>query len=110
MKVFRTIATAFALLCMGVFALSACQSTSVDAAIAKNLPKICDGAASAHAAFTIVAATGTIPAKVVTKENVAWAGLAVICKDPASVTSVTALTTAANAYAAIISALQAAKT
>lgn len=94
---------------IGALALAGCQSTKVDEAIAKNLPKICSGAASIHSAFTIVAATGEVPAKAVTKERAAWAALNSVCKNPASVNSATALVTAAEAYAAMVAALKAAQ-
>ncbi len=86
--------------------LAGCQSTKIDTAIAQNLPKICSGAAQIHSAFVVVAATGNIPAKAVTKERAAWAALSTVCKDPASVNSATALVTAAEAYAAMVAALK----
>lgn len=90
-------------------ALAGCQSTKVDKAIADNLPKICSGAAQIHSAFVVIAATGNLPAKAVTKERAAWAALSTVCRDPASVNSATALVTAAEAYAAMVAALKAAQ-
>ena len=89
--------------------LAGCQSTKIDAAISKNLPKICSGAAQIHSAFVIVASSGTVPAKAVTKEKAAWAALSTVCKDPTSVNSSTALVTAAEAYAAMVAALKSAQ-
>jgi hypothetical protein len=93
----------------GLAALAGCQSTKLDKAIADNLPKICSGAAQIHSAFVVVASTGTVPAKAVTKERAAWAALSTVCRDPASVNSATALVTAAEAYAAMIAALKSAQ-
>lgn len=87
-------------------AMAGCQNTKLDQAIAQNLPKICSGAASIHSAFLVVAAAGTIPAKAVTKEHAAWAALSVVCSNPGSVNSSTALVTAAEAYAAMIAAIK----
>jgi uncharacterized hydantoinase/oxoprolinase family protein len=87
-------------------ALAGCQSTKLDEAIAKNLPKICSGAAQIHSAFVVVAATGTVPAKAVKNERVAYAAVRTVCADPGSVNSSTALATAAEAYAAMIRALR----
>ena len=90
-------------------ALAGCQNAKLDQAIAQNLPKICSAAASVHSAFVVVAATGTVPAKAVTKERAAWAALSVVCKDPGSVNSSTALVTAAEAYASMIAAIKSAQ-
>jgi hypothetical protein len=91
------------------FALSACQTTSIDGAIQRNLPQICSAAATAHSAFVIVASTGNIRERTVAREAAAYAALDAICKDPGSVTAATALVRAAEAYAAITLALREAK-
>lgn len=90
-------------------ALAGCQTgamSKIDVAIQKNLPKICTGAASIHSAFMVIAATGTVPSRAVRNERVAFAGVMQVCNDPASVSSATAMVTAANAYAAMIAALR----
>lgn len=92
-----------------VVALSACQTTSIDSAIQRNLPQICSAAATAHSAFIIVASTGNIKSRTVAREAAAYAALDVVCKDPSSVTAATALVKAAEAYAAITLALREAK-
>ena len=87
-------------------ALGGCQNSKFDAFTAKDLPKVCAGLGQAYAGFVIVASTGKIKADVVKKANAAWAAADVICKDPASVTSSTAVVKVAQAYAALISALK----
>lgn len=93
---------------VAALALAGCdQSDKLDAALAKNLPAVCKVAAQTHMAFVTVAATGKVKADVVNKEGAAWAALSVICNDPASVKSDTAIITAANAYAAWVKAVAA---
>lgn len=88
-------------------ALASCQTVKdIDTAVQKNLPQICSGASQIYAAFTIVASTGKIADKHVRKAEAAWAALDVICRDPSSVSSSTALVKAAQAYAALIAASQ----
>lgn len=90
-------------------ALAGCQNSKLDSAIAANLPKICQAAASVHSAFIVVAATGTVPAKAVNKERAAWAAMASVCRDPGSVSSANALVVAAESYAAMIAAIKSAQ-
>jgi hypothetical protein len=54
----------------------------------------------------VIAATGTLKASLVRKEAAAWSALMVVCRDPGSVNSRTALVTAATAYAALLAALK----
>lgn len=82
--------------------LAGCQT--FDNAVAKNLPKTCQAAATAHSAFVVVASTGNVKDSLVRKEAAAWAGLRAVCDDPGSVNSATALVVAAEAYAAIVKA------
>lgn len=90
--------------------LASCGANNdIDTAIQKNLPKICASAATAHSAFIIVAATGDIKKSTVAKEAAAWAAVDTICKDPASVTTATALVKVAEAYAVLTVALREAK-
>ncbi|WP_244479381.1 cell wall anchor protein [Rhizobium sp. Leaf384] len=89
--------------------LPACQTVQIDAAIEKNLPKVCSAAATAHSAFVVVAATGNLKAKTIAKEAVAWRALEVVCDDPQGVTTANALVKAAEAYAVITIALREAK-
>lgn len=86
------------------FVLSACTTT-----IQKSLPEICSAASSAHSAFVIVASTGKVKPRTIAKEAAAWTALEPICKDPGSVTAATALVKAAEAYAAITTAVREAK-
>lgn len=92
-----------------LIALGACVALLVgcqtfDDAVAKNLPKTCQAAATVHASFIVVASTGNIKDSLVRKEAAAFAGLRKVCDDPASVNSATALVVAAEAYAAIVKA------
>lgn len=102
--------TRFLLIAAAALSLASCQTTSsIDAAIQRNLPQVCSAAATAHSAFVIVASTGNIKPRTVTREAAAWAALESVCKDPASVTAATALVKAAEAYASITLALREAK-
>ncbi len=98
---------------VAALSLAACsfQSTQdkIDAAITQGLPLVCSGASVAHVAFTTIAATGKLKPKLVNDEAAAYAGISVICADPASVNTSTALVTAAKAYAAVVTALNEAK-
>lgn len=96
-----------AVLCVLPLMLAACQTTvaKVDDAIAKNLPTACKALDVAHATFIAVASTGKIKPAVVTREAAAYAGVATICADPASVTTSTALVKVATAYATVVNAL-----
>jgi hypothetical protein len=87
-------------------ALSGCQSGKFDAFTAKDLPKACAGLAQVYSGFVIVAGTGKIKPDVVKKARAAWAAAEVICKDPASVNSSTAIVKVAEAYAALVAALR----
>lgn len=99
-----------AILAVAPLSLASCQSTgSIDTAIQKNLPQICSAAATAHSAFVVVASTGNLKQSTIQREAAAWAALAVVCRDPSSVTAATALVKAAEAYAAIAGALREAK-
>ncbi|HTO32077.1 MAG TPA: cell wall anchor protein [Pararhizobium sp.] len=90
-------------------ALSACTTTSIDAAIQKNLPQICSAAGTAHSAFVVVAAAGSIKPKTAAKEAAAWAALESVCTAPETATAASVLVRAAEAYAAITVALREAK-
>lgn len=104
----RFVSLGFAL--CAVVMLGACQSslTKIDDAIAQNLPATCKALDVAHAAFVAVSTTGKVKASVVAKESAAYAGVATICADPASVTTSTALVKVAEAYAAVVNAMKAA--
>jgi hypothetical protein len=87
-------------------ALAGCQSSKFDNFTARDLPKACAGLAQVYSGFVIVASTGKIKPDVVKKASAAWAAAEVICKDPTSVNSSTAIVKVAQAYAALISALK----
>lgn len=87
--------------------LSGCQTLqTVDQAVQKNLPQICAAAATAHVAFSVVAETGKLSERTITRESAAFAAVEVICRDPSGFSSATALVTAAQAYAAVAAALR----
>ncbi|SER05061.1 hypothetical protein SAMN05216548_110153 [Faunimonas pinastri] len=82
------------------------STTSIDAAIADNLPTACAAITTADAAFQTVIATGTVGKSTMEKETVAMAAINAICADPTTVSSpAAALQTAAQAYVAVIKAL-----
>lgn len=97
-------------LVLSAVSLSACQTTSVDAAIETNLPKVCSALGIAHTAFSAVALTGKLKASTVSKEAAAHAGVETICADPSHTTVIGAVVLVANAYAVVSAALQEAKT
>lgn len=86
--------------------LSACTTTGIDNTIRDNLPQTCALLESAHAAFTLIAATGQVSVSVVRKESAAYEGVSVFCVDPSRVTAANALVLVAGAYAVIVVALR----
>ncbi|EFG2886016.1 cell wall anchor protein [Escherichia coli] len=98
-----------ALAAAALLTLAAGCTPSTDAAIRDNLPKVCSGASIAHTAFTAVAAAGSIPAKTVRREAIAWAALEPLCANPGSQTTASVLVAAAQSYAVITAALADAK-
>lgn len=90
--------------------LSACTTVGkIDAAVQKNLPEICSGAAVLHSSFIAVAATGAVPERTVQQESTAWGVLEGLCANPSSATTTTVLVAAANAYVVIVRAVNEAK-
>jgi len=95
---------------LSAIALSGCQTTlqkDIDAfntIVQQDLPTGCALLASADASFQTVAATGTLTASEIATEKQAYAGVKAICANPSGVNAATALSTLANAYAAIIQA------
>ena len=90
-------------------ALSSCTTTS-DAAIQKDLPKICSALETAHTAFAAaVLVTDKIPTRTVVREDAAYQGVRTLCADPAHTTTVNAIFLAAQAYAVITASLKEAK-
>lgn len=97
---------AFILAATAALALSACTTTSFDTTVRNNLPQTCALLESAHTAFTLVAATGQVPAVTVRREAAAYEGVSVFCADPSRVTAANALVLVAGAYAVIVVALR----
>lgn len=98
-----------ALIVAACLALSACQTTDLDQAVSRSLPKACAALDSAFVAFTAVAAAGTIKARTVAKVNAAFAGVAVVCEDPANATAADALVRVIAASAIVAAALKEAR-
>lgn len=93
-------------------ALASCTTTGtskLDEAIQQGLPKTCSALEFGHIAFDAIAATGKIKASTVAKVDAAYAGVQVICADPAHTTAIDALVKAAQAYVIISQALQEAR-
>lgn len=90
--------------------LASCTTTSSDAAIQQDLPKVCTALETAHAAFTAIAVVSNkIPAKTIAKESAAYVGVQTLCADPSHTTTINAIFLAAQAYAAVTAALKEAK-
>ena len=80
--------------------LAACSTLGgIDTTLRDNLPKTCALLQSAHAAFTVIAATGDLSPSLVRKENAAYLGVSVFCDNPSQVTTGNALVLVAGAYA-----------
>lgn len=90
-------------------AVASCTTTGsskLDDAIQEGLPKTCSALQLAAIAFDAAAATGKIKVSTVSKVDAAYAGVQVICADPANTTAIDALVRAAQAYVVISQALQ----
>lgn len=101
-----------AIIAAAALALASCSTTStasIDAALQKNLPMACAGLTAAHAAFTVFSDAGKVKEKTVTKAAAAYAGVRVICADPAHATTATALVSVVQAYAVVSAALSEAR-
>lgn len=86
--------------------LAACQTTKLDNVLQSNLPQTCELLETAHVAFVAIATTGQVPASTVRKEAAAYAGVEIICTDPANVTATSAIVRVAAAYAVVVLALK----
>ena len=87
-------------------ALSSCQSIP---GLGGNIQKLCDNAVQAHAAFMIIAATGTVKQKLIDREARAWSAAQQICTDPSRYDRQAAILTVAEVYAIIVSVTRSAK-
>jgi hypothetical protein len=104
--------TRVAILAAAAVALSACTTTGtsdIDAAVQKNLPKVCSALETAHVAFSAVAATGKIKVSTVKKEAAAYAGVQTICSDPEHTSAINAAVLVGQAYVVVTAALKEAK-
>jgi len=72
-----------------------------DAALQRNLPKVCASAETAHLLFLVAASFGSFSERTKATERAAWEALQPICEDPAPVTSGRVLDAALRAYATI---------
>jgi hypothetical protein len=86
--------------------LGGCNLSAVNAKISADasasLSSICPLGASAHAGFSIVAATGKLTGKVISDENIAFSALQTLCANPPTNVAA-AITQAAAIYASIVS-------
>lgn len=89
-------------------ALSGCQT--VNQHIRDSLPEICTAATAAHVAFGVYANSGDVSPETVLAERLAWQALQPLCVDPEGQNSATVIVAAAQAYATISAALDAAET
>lgn len=87
-------------------ALSACQTTSIDEAVNRSLPKACSALTAAHLAFSAAAVAGAVRQRTVQKVEAAYGGVTIICADPASATAADALVRVVAASAVIAAALK----
>jgi hypothetical protein len=103
-------------------ALAGCSTTSMnagapstsptpkaDAAIQKNLPKICQAASTAHFGYVTLTMFVSVPEKADKAVSSAWDVLQPLCIDPAKTTATDVLAAAERAYATIEKALEQAK-
>lgn len=95
-----------ALVAAACLALSACQTTSIDTAVGRSLPKACTALNAAHLAFTGLAVAGAVKARTIRKVDAAYAGAAIVCRDPAGVTAADALVRVLAASAVVAAALK----
>jgi hypothetical protein len=98
-----------ALAAAACLALSACQTTNIDAAVGRSLSKACAALNTAYAGFSAVAATGAVKARTVAKVDAAYAGVAIVCTDPANATAADALVRVIAASAVVAAALKEAR-
>lgn len=98
-----------ALIVAASLALSACQTTDLDHAVSKSLPKACAALDSAFVAFSAVAVTGAVKDQTVAKVEAAYAGVAIVCEDPAHATATDALVRVIAASAIVAAALKEAR-
>ncbi|MDL2397476.1 cell wall anchor protein [Rhizobium mayense] len=100
---------ALLLAAMAGFALSGCQTASLNTSIRQNLPKACQTLETAHAAFMSIAVLGTVKQSAIDKEAAAYFGVRSLCADPERETAADVLAKVARAYATIDAALNAAR-
>ncbi|MBB5573324.1 MULTISPECIES: cell wall anchor protein [Rhizobium] len=91
------------------FALSGCQTASLNIAIQQNLPKACQALETAYAAFTSIAEIGTVKQSMIDKEAAAYVGVRNLCVNPERETAADVVAQVAQAYATIDAALNIAR-
>lgn len=89
--------------------LAGCNTTSVDQAIARNLPTICKNANTAHLAFIAVASTGKVSDRTIRSEQVAYNTVVGLCTQEGPVDSAAILVAVTAAYLEMTKALKTAK-
>ena len=103
MKFIMTSVVALSMLAAG------CTTTSVDQAIAKNLPALCKNATTAHLAFVVAAGLRNVDARWVKSEEVAYATITRLCSDTNPPDTATVLVAVTTAYLELTKALRAAE-
>lgn len=106
MRIASLVAVAF----LAVAALSACQTTQIDAAVQKSLPQICSAAMTVQPALQVAEQGGKITGKTAAAVDAAYASLTPLCASPSTQTAASALVAATIAYVTISDALKQAQT
>jgi hypothetical protein len=91
------------------FALSGCQTVSLNSSIQQSLQKACQALETAHAAFMSIATLGAVKQSVIDKEAAVYIGVRTLCADPEHETAAEVLAQVAQAYATINAALNIAR-
>jgi len=93
--------------------LSACTTTSsiqtADAAIQKNLPKVCSALETVYLAFAAIAVTGKVKTSLVNKVDAAYEGVHIVCVVPAQATSFDVIIRVTQAVVVVTAALKEAR-
>lgn len=95
---------------LGLLLLAAgCTTTSIDQAIARNLPTICKNADTAHLAFVAVVSTGKVSERTIRSEGIAYKTVVGLCTQTETVDSAAVLVAVTAAYLEMTKALKTAE-
>lgn len=92
------------ILSAAAFGLASCQTTSIDSAVQKNLPKACAALSTAYATF--LAIEPSLKEASAKKIKIAYASVYPICSDPSNATGTDVLIRVAAAYSTVTIALK----